>query len=136
MATPSQTYMSMDQMGKNPAMMPQNQGLANAHDMGGMSKVYAEHQPERSAVQELQDISVNTGPAATYAQNQVVAEGKQQQLELSNKTEQIQRGLNQVLSNIAEHDHRMPTNGTYLATLAHASKDPAFHQAIANGKIS
>ena len=135
MASPSQTYMALHQQGANPAMMPANQGLANAHDMGGMSKVYAEPQPERSAVQELQNISANTGPSATYHQNRVVAEGKQMSLEESNKTNQIQTGLNQVMSNIIEHDPRMPTNGEYLATLARESADPAFQQRIANSQM-
>lgn len=135
MASPSQTYMALHQQGVNPAMMPGNQGLANAHDMGGMSKVYAEPQPERSAVQELQNINVNTGPSATYHQNRVIAEGKQMSLEESNRTNQIQTGLNTVMSNIIEHDPRMPTNGEYLATLSREAKDPEFQQRIKNSKM-
>ena len=135
MASPSQTYMALNQQGANPAMMPANQGLANAHDLGGMSKVYAEPQPERSAVQELQNINVNTGPSATYHQNRVVAEGKQMSLEESNKTNQIQTGLNQVLSTIMETHPAMPTNGTYTAALGQEAKDPMFHQRIANSRL-
>jgi len=108
------------------AMIPGNQGLANAYDGamtggksgGGMSKVYAEPQAERAQYQSEQLTNLNMRDASTYAQNQALGNARQMQIEEAGVQSRINRGLNQVMGDLIMHDRRIPSGGAHLQELS------------------
>lgn len=125
------------------AMIPSNQGLANAYDGvmtggstgGGMSKVYAEPQAERAGYQEIQKAQKDMEGAAVYAQNEALQGARQMQTLESDKQAKINRGLNSVLGDIIEN--RLPSGGDHMVELNRQMSGPNgvdFKRRIANGR--
>ena len=108
------------------AMIPSNQGMANAYDgamtggktAGGMSKVYAEPQAERASLQSEQLMGKNLEGAAVYAQNEALQGSRQASAMEADKQNKINRGLNQVMADIIETDDRIPSGGAHLEELS------------------
>ena len=127
------------------AMIPSNQGMANAYDgvmtggktAGGMSKVYAEPQSERTSLQSEQLMRRNLEGAAVYAQNESLQMSRLASVMEADKQNKINRGLNQVLADIIETDPRVPSGGAHLSELSKQMSGNAgvdFKRRIANGR--